>query len=72
MRASLAAMYEAHKDRAFDSIESAMRHIHGLDGIWSIDLMLDDLEDFWLIDMAVGRTSAYYDKDKIREAGGVI
>ena len=70
MKEILIEMYEAHKDRALNTTGNAMRDVHGLDSVWSIDLMLDDNEDFWLIDMAIGPSSAYYDLGKIKEAGG--
>ena len=72
MRGPLSEMYEAYKERALDVIRGSMQYVLGLDGIWSIDLMMDDLEAFWLIDMAIGRTSAYYDKNRIIEAGGIL
>lgn len=36
-----------------------------LKGRWSIDIMLNDDDVFWFIDMSKAETSAYYDKSKV-------
>ena len=38
-------------------------------GNWSVDILLDEKGDFWLIDMAIAENSAYWDK---RKANGCI
>jgi hypothetical protein len=37
-----------------------MQNVTGLEGIWSIDIMEAD-GNLWLIDMALGHRSAYWD-----------
>ena len=39
--------------------------VEGLEGIWSVDFLLDDARCPWLIDMAEGHRSAYWDPYKI-------
>lgn len=48
-------------------VAADMRYVFDLKGIWSIDVMLcesqeyqKEYEGFWLIDMAVGHRSAYW------------
>lgn len=48
-------------------VEDHMYHVEGLTGIWSVDVMEVD-HSFWLIDMAVGYRSAYWDPEKVKEA----
>ena len=35
-----------------------------LSGIWSVDILEDECHDFWLIDMALGHRSAYWNPEK--------
>lgn len=58
--------YYNHKDSAIELVSEAMGKVNGIDGIWSIDLMLVD-ENYWLIDMAIGGESYYYDKIELDE-----
>lgn len=37
-------------------------------GNWSVDILLDEKGDFWLIDMAIAENSAYWDKRKVEKA----
>lgn len=48
---------KAEDIRTMDSVES-------LTGIWSVDFILED-DRIWLIDMAQGYRSTYWDKEKI-------
>ena len=34
-----------------------------LEGKWSIDIMMNDENDFYLIDMALAKNSAYWDPE---------
>ena len=43
-------------------VADAMKNITALEGPWSIDIMQDDMGNFWLIDMAVAELSAYWEK----------
>lgn len=64
----LLRQYEAHKDEVMEMVAADMGSVSGLEGIWSFDVMLcepqeyqEGYEGYWLIDMAVGRRSAYWD-----------
>jgi hypothetical protein len=54
--------YEATKDSVMELVENHMQNVE-LTGIWSVDIMQAN-GDFWLIDMAVGHRSAYWDPVK--------
>lgn len=62
--ASLEKRYEEHKDCVLDGISQKLTTIEGFKGIWSIDILEDENEHFWLIDMALGYRSAYWDPEK--------
>lgn len=47
-------------------IEYNRKNENKLIGIWSVDIMKSD-NDYYLIDMALGHQSAYYDYEKIRK-----
>lgn len=59
--------YENHKQEAKQLVSDHMKNVTGLSGIWSVDLMWAD-DQFYLIDMAIGSRSAYYDPEKIAAA----
>lgn len=67
------ACYEQIKE-AFDSkheeaeklVEEYLKKVTGLSGVWAIDLLLDEENKFWLIDMSIGHEVAYYDQKKIK------
>ena len=42
-------------------VEAAMKNVSGLEGQWSVDILMDEKCQFWLIDMAVAQRSAYWD-----------
>lgn len=59
--------YNRHKNDVVKMVEDDMQSVSGLNGVWSVDVMLcepqeywEDYEGFWLIDMAVGCRSAYW------------
>lgn len=52
--------YEKHKDRIVSEIERLLPDLD-LPGQWSIDIMQNG-NDFWLIDMAIAENSAYYNE----------
>lgn len=67
----LESEFECNKDKVIELIEKNLipynkKQKDGLTGIWSVDVMKAD-EDYYLIDMALGYQSAYYDYDKIKE-----
>lgn len=39
-----------------------MRDVQGLTGQWSVDVLMDEREKFWLIDMAIAQRSAYWEQ----------
>ena len=55
--------YEQRKDEVIKLIEDHMRDVD-LSGIWSVDILEDEQHDFWLIDMALGYRSAYWNPEK--------
>ena len=65
--------YFVHKDAVVEKVASDMKNVSGLKGIWSVDVMLCEpqeewqkaYEGFWLIDMAIGPRSAYWDPSRI-------
>lgn len=67
----LLEQYNQYKDSVVKMVASDMKFVTDLKGIWSIDVMLCEpqeyrkgYEGFWLIDMAVGYRSAYWIPDK--------
>lgn len=50
--------------RHMERICRTMDSVEGLTGIWSVDFILED-DRIWLIDMAQGYRSTYWDKEKI-------
>ena len=70
MKLYLESEFENNKDRVIELIEKNLipynkKTKDGLSGIWSVDIMKVD-EDYYLIDMAIGCQSAYYDYKKIK------
>lgn len=53
-------LYKAHKAAVANAVAEAMSHVEGLSGPWSVDVMLDEDQNYWLIDMAVAEMSAYW------------
>jgi len=49
-------------------VEAAMKNVTGLEGQWSIDILMDEKCQFWLIDMAVAQRSAYWEMRPDKEA----
>lgn len=63
----LSKRFAENKNSVKDIVKKAMEKVNGLTGIWSIDILADESQNLWLIDMAVGRQSAYWDPDKSKE-----
>ena len=66
--------YNKYKDDVVKMVATDMKSVSALKGIWSIDVMLCEsqeyqkgYEGFWLIDMAVGYRSAYWNPAAIKE-----
>ena len=61
---SLLREYQENAKRVLDAADKALKGVTGLEGIWSVDFLLDTTGELWLIDMAIGRQSAYWDPVK--------
>ena len=59
--------YENNKDKVMQFVHEHMQNVQGLDGIWSVDILEDMDNEYWLIDMAEGHRSAYWNPDKVKE-----
>lgn len=59
--------YEQNMESVKKNIAIAMDKVQGLQGPWSIDVMMDEVGRFWLIDMAMAHTSAYWNKELIED-----
>lgn len=59
--------YCKNKDCVFGHVSNILKDVHGLEGIWSVDVLEDEQGNFWLIDMAIAQQSAYWDPTKIEE-----
>ena len=57
--------YYENKDKVINHLESIVPHIP-LSGQWSIDIMQNG-HDFWIIDMALAETSAFYNSVSIEK-----
>lgn len=57
---TLMSRYERNKDMVLDKVHELIQDLH-LTGQWSLDIM-QNADDFWLIDMGVAERSAGYDK----------
>lgn len=65
--------YNENKNNVIEMIASDMKSISTLKGVWSIDVMLcepqeyqKEYEGFWLIDMAIGCRSAYWNPTVVK------
>ena len=54
--------YNLYKAYVQQMVADAMRNVQGLNGRWSVDIMLDERDKFWLIDMAIAQRSADWEK----------
>lgn len=60
----LHAHYIFNQDKVMKLVEEHMKDVN-LSGIWSIDILEDEQGEFWLIDMALGYRSAYWNPEKV-------
>lgn len=60
--------YKKHKDSVQAMVADAMQNVHGLTGQWSVDILMDEEDKFWLIDMAIAQRSAYWEMRPDKEA----
>ena len=59
--------HERLEDKHLCSVSAALSRIEDLSGIWSVDFILEE-NRVWLIDMALGECSAYYEPSLIKTA----
>jgi hypothetical protein len=52
--------FEGNKGRVIELCRKVLGDV-ALEGCWSLDVLMDDEDDFWLIDMAVAERSAYWE-----------
>ena len=57
--------YNKNCNKVMQLVDDAMKKVTGLDGIWSVDIM-EANNELWLIDMAVGNQSAYWNPELIK------
>lgn len=57
----LLSRYYKTLPRLFALAEERLATVEGLSGAWSVDFLLDESGEIWLIDMAVAHQSAYWD-----------
>ena len=55
----LAEHYVQNREKVISMVEEHMKDVE-LTGIWSVDILEDEYKNFWLIDMALGYHSAYW------------
>lgn len=58
--------YVMNKEKVSYEVAEALKNVQGLEGPWSVDVMMDEAGNFWLIDMATAYTSAYWDPEKAK------
>ena len=66
MYPELAFQYAKNKDNVMEYVDKHMKNVKDLDGIWSVDILETENNELWLIDMAEGHRSAYWDINKIK------
>lgn len=67
MKDEIEAGYNENKDRVCEQAELALKNVTGLDGIWSVDILMQENGDLWLIDMGTAERSAYWNPELIKE-----
>lgn len=58
--------YDFWRDAVEKEVEKSMKTVPWLTGRWSVDILLDETDTLYLIDMAVAEQSAYWDPEKCR------
>lgn len=61
MRIQMDTAFNENKERVSKAVAEAMKSAEGLSGKWSIDILLDESDNLWLIDMAIAERSAYWE-----------
>lgn len=55
------AAYLGDRRRVQEMVWAAMQRVHGLTGQWSVDILMDEQDNLWLIDMAIAQRSSYWE-----------
>lgn len=58
---SISANFFVHRNGIQGLVADAMQAVEGLTGQWSVDVLLDEKGQPWLIDMALAQRSAYWE-----------
>lgn len=61
----ITAEYNKLKEDVCSEVATFMKDVNGLEGKWSVDIMLSDVGELWLIDMARMEISALRDKIEV-------
>lgn len=61
-RERIEGAFKSEKDRVQAMVETAMKRVTGLAGQWSVDILMDEGDNLWLIDMAIAQRSAYWEQ----------
>lgn len=60
-REKLEKAFKENRERVQSMVETAMKRVDGLTGQWSVDILMDERDNLWLIDMAIAQRSAYWE-----------
>lgn len=60
-RERLDRAFEENRERVEVMVGTAMKRVRGLEGQWSVDILMDETDTLWLIDMAIAQRSAYWE-----------
>ena len=60
-RERLDRAFEENRERVEAMVGTAMKRVSGLEGQWSVDILMDETDTLWLIDMAIAQRSAYWE-----------
>lgn len=61
-RGRLEAAFQENSDRVQSMVNTAMKRVNGLTGQWSVDILMDEENNLWLINMAIAQRSAYWEQ----------
>lgn len=66
-RNRLEKAFSENRDRVQAMVDTAMKRVNGLNGQWSVDILMDEGENLWLIDMAIAQRSAYWELRPVKD-----
>ena len=61
-RGRLETAFQENRVRVQEMVETAMKRVSSLTGQWSVDILMDEEDNLWLIDMAIAQRSAYWEQ----------